>query len=171
VLSATAVGADEETDALARFDPSSQSGQLSSRARDDLRARAIDQIEARPLTGVGFQEIKVAHTIYLQLLASGGPLAFCAFVAFVGGALAAALRPLRRRSLPGGERRLVLALGISLSGWLAAGLASNVLIDGYPYVPVALLLAIGLAHRPEQASDHRGEPAHEGAPKTGGAAA
>ncbi len=160
-LTGVSAGAYEETDALARFDPSSQSGRISIEARAELRERAIDQIEARPLTGVGFQEINTSHTIYLQLLASGGLLAFSAFMLFVVGALAVSWRLVRRRSLPGPERRLVLALGVSFCGWLAGGLASNVLIDGYVYVPVALLLALACHSRPDHASDRDGQRADE----------
>jgi O-antigen ligase len=170
-LTGRSAGQREETDALGRFDQSSASGRVSSRARDDLRERAFDQIQERPLTGVGFQEIKVAHTIYLQLWASGGLLAFSAFVLFAGGGLVVGWRLIRQRSLTSPERRLALALGVSFCGWLAAGLVSNVLTDGYVYVALALLLAIWVGHgRGEHASDRRPDATHHPAPIAGGSA-
>jgi hypothetical protein len=116
---------------------SSNSTSGSDYQRSLQATAAWDQIQARPLQGVGFSVIANAHDIYLELLDAGGVIALAAFAVFCGGVAAAA-----RRAVLGTQREEALALAVAMLVWLANGVFDNQLADKYLYVVPGLLLAL-----------------------------
>ena len=150
VLASTLVVASETSEsALARLGPGSLSAVRSDARRDVVRSEALRQIEARPLTGVGFGSIEGAHSNFLQFLQSGGVLAILAFLLFVGGAVRTGLR-LGRRARTSERRGLALALLGSIGALLVAGVASNDVAGRGLYVPVGLIAALAMIERREK---------------------
>ncbi len=122
------------------------SGGGTAAVSDERRTLGWDQARAdianRPLLGYGFQFVRSAHSVYLQLLQAGGPLALVAFLLFAGGVLRMAVR----LGL-GGERRgppaaLGQALGVAMFVWLLTGIVQNSIFDRFLYVPAGLLLGL-----------------------------
>jgi O-antigen ligase len=110
----------------------------SDNARAELADLALEQFEARPLQGIGFQVIQDAHSIYLQLLAAGGVIAFAAFLTYLWG-----LWDARRRAGP--ERDLATAATVAIAMWLVNGIYDSQLADKYLYVIPAILVALSYA--------------------------
>jgi len=123
---------------------SSLSGSYSNIARQSLAAQAIDDFHYRPLTGIGFDVSTQAHSIYLQVLAAGGILSTVGFVAYIGGVASTV-----RLWVGGRYDALSGALAIATVSWLFNGTVGNDLVDRYPYIPIALLLAVW-HHRSQQ---------------------
>ena len=124
---------------------------------DERRELGYDQawadISRRPHLGYGFEFVRSAHNIYLQLLQAGGPLALAAFALFAWGCLRIAVRLTLDPDLPDGVRALARALGVAFSVWLLTGLVQNSIFDRFLYLPAALLLAlVTVAGRPEPLS-------------------
>ena len=109
----------------------------SNSAREELAELAIDQFEASPIHGVGFGVIQDAHSIYLQLLASGGIIALLCFATYMGGLL---MSTLRLRAGP--ERDVATAIALGLAMWLINGAINSQLADKYLYVLPGLLVAL-----------------------------
>ena len=118
-----------------RLSGADTSGSDFSRAL--VRDVALEQIEARPVQGVGFGVIGDAHNIYLQLLASGGLIAMAAFLTFVGGLFNSA-----RHARAGPQPDAVAAVAVSIGMWLLNGLFDNQVADKYLYVIPGLLVAM-----------------------------
>jgi hypothetical protein len=103
---------------------------------------AYDQFSARPLQGVGFSVITDAHSIYLQLLAAGGIIAFVSFFVFIGGLVGSVVRGLR-----GPLRDEVVAVGIAILVWLVNGVVDNQVGDKYLYLLPGVLYAMARLSR------------------------
>jgi hypothetical protein len=108
----------------------------SDAGRSLLRSLAISQFTSRPFTGVGFAELGAAHTIYIELLATGGVAGLLAFGVFASCCVASGLRAL---GTPNSD--LVAACVVSFVAWLAVGVVENQMTDGYLYVAPGLVLA------------------------------
>jgi O-antigen ligase len=106
--------------------------------RSVLANVAWTQIQARPLTGVGWSQITSAHDIYLELLDSAGAIGLAAFLAFLGGMVASL-----RRALSGPLRNEAIVCAVGILAWLANGVFDNQVADKYLYILPGLLLAIG----------------------------
>jgi hypothetical protein len=107
------------------------SSEISNGTRLSLARQGLADFIHRPVDGVGFQVLVEAHSIYLQLLASGGMILLSVFLIYN----VCAIRELwRARKL---HDELPLALLISMGGWLVIGLVENQLTDRYLYVPAA----------------------------------
>jgi hypothetical protein len=117
----------------------------SNSARDTGFTSALADFASDPLFGAGFSNVHGALNIFLQLLQSGGVLAFGAFAAFTVGTLRTGRRLARDRvaSLP--DRQLALSLVISVVCWLVYSLFQNAIYDRFLYVPAGLILAMYLA--------------------------
>jgi O-antigen ligase len=109
----------------------------SDSQRSQLAQLAIDQFQARPLSGVGFSVIADAHSIYLQLLAAGGVIAMLSFLTYLGGLAASVWR-----AMAGPLRDVAAAAGISIVMWLINGFIDNQLGDKYLFVIPGLLIAL-----------------------------
>jgi O-antigen ligase len=99
-------------------------------------------IQARPLLGYGFENLRGTHNPYLQLLQAGGLLALFSFLLFAVGALTVGVRCGRTADLPPDLRALARGLTSSVAVWLVAVLVLNIFLDRFLYVPVGLLLGI-----------------------------
>lgn len=120
----------------------------SDTQRSQLAHLAIQQFEAKPVQGVGFSVIADAHSIYLQLLAAGGVIAFLSFMTYLGGLAASAWR-----ALAGPQRDVAAAISVSIVMWLINGVIDNQLGDKYLYVIPGLLIALAAVTRAEAVSE------------------
>jgi hypothetical protein len=91
----------------------------------------------------------------VQVWETAGFLGVLALVLYATGVFRTGWRLYRDRRLPRGSPALAGALTISFAVWLIAGLLQNQIADRFIYVPVGLLLGLGLA-----ASAGRPEPDH-----------
>ncbi|HEX3562672.1 MAG TPA: O-antigen ligase family protein [Solirubrobacterales bacterium] len=112
-----------------------------------------------PVTGVGFTVVADAHTLPLQFWETAGFLGVAALILYATGVFRTGLRLYRDRRLPRGSPALAGALTISFAVWLIAGLLENEIADRYIYVPVGLLLGLGLAASAGTRGPDRSEPA------------
>jgi O-antigen ligase len=112
-------------------------GTGSNYQRSLVASLAWSQIQADPLTGVGWAQITGAHDIYLELLNSGGAIALASFLAFLGGMVASL-----RRALSGPLRDEAIVCGVGILAWLANGVFDNQVADKYLYFIPGLLFAI-----------------------------
>ncbi len=132
------------------------SGGGTAAVSDDRRTLGWDQagadISERPLLGYGFQFVRSAHSVYLQLLQAGGPLALVAFLLFAAGVLRMAVRLGRGGDPRGSPAALGQALGVAMLVWLLTGLVQNSIFDRFLYLPAGLLLGLCL-WAPRDAAD------------------
>lgn len=103
---------------------------------------ALSQFANDPLTGIGFNVVRNAHDIYLQLLAAGGLIALSSFGIFVIGVLAVGISLATRASVDPKIRGLAAAVTGSVTVWLVAGVAQNLIYDRFLYVPAGLVLGL-----------------------------
>nr|WP_285600109.1 O-antigen ligase family protein [Kineosporia sp. NBRC 101731] len=113
-------------------------GEASDVGRLEYRDQAILDIQTRPIDGIGIDYITSSHSIYLQMLSSGGIILGLGCAAYFGGMLRVAWR------LRGPERPHISVLLSSTIIWLGVGIIENQLTDRYLYVPVALIAAYQL---------------------------
>ncbi len=125
----------------------------SDTQRSQLAHLAVQQFEARPIQGVGFSVIADAHSIYLQLLAAGGLIAFSSFLIYLGGLASSAWR-----SLAGPQRDVAAAISVSIVMWLINGAIDNQLGDKYLYVLPGLLVALAYVTRPAMVEEAKPIP-------------
>jgi len=116
-------------------------------------------IQARPLLGYGFENLRGTHNPYLQLLQAGGLLALFSFLLFAAGTLTVGVRCGQIADLPPDLRALARGLTTSIAVWLIAVLVLNIFLDRFLYVPVGLLLGIaGLVLRDQALGDRAPQP-------------
>lgn len=132
---------------------SSATGTGSDRQRAEVARQAILDIKHRPLIGVGFDVAGEGHSIYLQAIASGGVLTLIGMIIYISSVV-------RTTNYHRDEmwQTLVIALSTSLLGWLLLGIIENDFADRYPYVSVAMLLAIAAIRADEKAASARRAP-------------
>jgi O-antigen ligase len=122
------------------------SGGGTAAVSDERRTLGWDQaladISNRPLLGYGFQFVRSAHSVYLQLLQAGGPLALVAFALFAGGVLRIAVRLGRGAEGRSPPTALAQALGVGMLVWLLTGIVQNSIFDRFLYIPAGLLLGL-----------------------------
>lgn len=113
-----------------------QTSYLADQERMEFARVTMESIAENPITGNGFASAKLAHSIYLQLVASAGLL---------GAVFAIGLIFMMIRALLAAKRSNdVLAIGVasSYAGYLAAGAFTNILWDRYVWVHLAVLLTL-----------------------------
>lgn len=108
-----------------------------------------------PLTGYGFQVVRGAHNLTLQLLTGGGVLALVGFLIVAQGVARLGVGLARDRTLAPDRRELAVGLLLSLGLFLSISLVTNVIFDRYLYVPVGLLLGLAAIAAGER---HSGRP-------------
>jgi O-antigen ligase len=113
-----------------------QTSYLADQERLEAARVTLDAIAEHPITGNGFATAKLAHSIYLQLVASAGVLG----VIFAVGLIAMMIRAL----LAAKRSNDVLAIGVasSYAGYLAVGAFSNILWDRYVWLHLAVMLTL-----------------------------
>lgn len=110
----------------------------SNAARSEALGQSLDSYLSSPLVGAGFANAIAAHDIYLQVLVSGGPLAFVGFVVFFWRIVrrgARAADRLGRSPL----RSEVAGLIAGVVGYLVIGLLFNALWDRYLWLYLGIL--------------------------------
>lgn len=128
-----------------RFSSAGASG--SNHQRAEVGHQAILDIKHRPLLGIGFDVADQGHSIYLQAIATGGVLTLGALVLYVSGVIRGVRVWVRDEWTP-----TVVATFVSLLGWLTLGIVDNDFADRYPYVPMAMMLAIAAVRMRERES-------------------
>jgi hypothetical protein len=118
------------------------SGASSDASRVADYQQALDEVVGRPLVGHGFEVIRFAHSIPLELLHAGGIIALAAFAIFVIGAVRTGVDLGRDRLVPPELQLLATALTASLGVWVLTALVENLVFDRYLYVPAGLLLGM-----------------------------
>jgi O-antigen ligase len=113
-----------------------QTSYLADQERLELARVTLESIAEHPIVGNGFANAKLAHSIYLQLVASAGVLG----AVFAIGLIAMMIRAL----LAAKRSNDVLAIGVvsSYAGYLAAGAFTNILWDRYVWVHLAVMLTL-----------------------------
>ena len=128
--------------AVNRLTGTSTSVAQSDSTRVERYHVAIADFLSHPIVGVGYQSIRQALDIYLQLAASGGVLALAGFALFVAWVIASD-RALVRTAPPGHLRNLGGALAGAMVVWLVYGLFQNGIYERYLYVAAGLTVAAG----------------------------
>jgi O-antigen ligase len=143
-------------------DSSQANGQRSDQFHESLTI-ALDH----PVTGIGFTVVADAHSLPLQFWETAGFLGIAALILYSAGAIRTGRRLYREQGLPRGSPQLAGALTISFAVWLIAGLLQNEIADRYIYLPVGLLLGLGLvASRRSEPGALEQEPAAAPPPAT-----
>ena len=136
-------------------DSSAANGQRSDQFHESLTIAL-----AHPVTGIGFTVVADAHSLPLQFWETAGFLGIAALIIYAVGTLSTGWRVYRDPGLPRGSPAFVGAVTISFAVWLIAGIGQNEIADRYIFVPVGLLLGLGLA---AQSGRSRGD-VHEAVP-------
>jgi O-antigen ligase len=136
-------------------DSSEANGQRSDQFHESLGI-ALDH----PVTGIGFQVVADAHSLPLQFWETAGFLGIAALILYATGVIQTGLRLYRDpQGLPRGSPLLAAVLTICFAVWLIAGLLQNEIADRYIYVPVGLLLGLGLAAKASPSEEEPSERA------------
>jgi O-antigen ligase len=137
-------------------------GQRSDQFHESLTI-ALDH----PVTGIGFTVVADAHSLPVQVWETAGFLGIVALVLYSAGVFRTGWRLYREQGLPRGSPQLAGVLTISFAVWLIAGFLQNEIADRYIFVPVGLLLGLGLtasAIRSERDRSERDRPEPTPAP-------
>lgn len=110
----------------------------SNEFRSELLSAGIQNVFNSPIRGYGFELVRQAHNVPLQLLLSGGIVACLAYFTIVLGYLREGFR--LTKSAPSKARYDMIGLTLGLIVFLAAGLFGNYVFDRYLYVPAALIM-------------------------------
>jgi O-antigen ligase len=137
---------------------------LANGQRSDQFHESLEIALDHPVTGVGFTVVADGHSLPLQVWETAGFLGIVALVLYSAGVFRTSLRLYREQGLPRGSPQLAGVLTISFAVWLIAGLLQNEIADRYIFVPVGLLLGLGLAARAGRSEPDRVERAPVPAP-------
>jgi O-antigen ligase len=136
-----------------------QTSYLADQERLEAARVTLVAISEHPITGNGFANAKLAHSIYLQLVASAGLLGAVFAIGLICMMIRALLAAKRSNDL--------LAIGVvsSYAGYLAAGAFSNILWDRYVWLHLAVMLTlVARAHSGTGAEALPRQPAATSAP-------
>ena len=139
------------------FGKSDVSSQESDAMRYLLTEDAYRRFWQSPLLGSGYEHIRIAHNIYLQVLVSGGIVGFAGFLLYLGWIGVLYLRLRLSYAKVGKSLWQVNALAACVVVWLVSGLAQPFTLERNCYVAVGLLLALYL-HRNTLQTDTRAMP-------------
>lgn len=121
-----------------RFSSSDSSVRVSNARRADLLEAGVRNFINSPIRGYGFEQVRQAHNVPLQLLISGGIIALVGYLIVVFGYVREGLR-LRKRA-PESMRGYIDGIVLGFIVFLVASLFGNYVFDRYLYVPAALIL-------------------------------
>jgi O-antigen ligase len=136
----------------------------ASTQRFDQLHESIHLAWGHPFTGIGFQVISDAHNLWVQVWETAGLFGILALLLYVIGVFHLGWRLYREAALPRGSPEFVGALTVSFAIWLVSGFLQNPIADRYIYVPVGLLLGMGLVAKARRAEGHGSEPAEVSRP-------
>lgn len=103
--------------------------------------QAVKDIQERPLLGIGYDIAGDGHSVYLQVIASGGLIALAGMVAYVIGVLRTT-----RMHVQGRFDELAYAAMLSVGAWFLLIVFENALVERYMYLPLTVLVVLA-AHR------------------------
>jgi hypothetical protein len=130
----------------------SEAGTAASNSqREMLITQGLRDFFYAPVTGIGFEVLTAAHSVYVQLLASGGLLLLGAMGYFWLGLIRGARRLARQGEILGDF------IFCSTLAWLIVGAIENQLTDRYLYFPTAVAVALLLRLGPVEQDGDRGE--------------
>lgn len=132
-----------------------------------IYSKVWSEIVDRPIVGHGFEYIRGAHDIYLQVLHAGGIIALFGLLTIVFGVV----RTAYRSGASGSEEILVHGFAASSLTWLlGTGVFEPAIYDRYLYVPIALLIACwAVAKREAQVDSQPSTVAESPQPRPEGA--
>jgi len=130
---------------ISRLSGGGDSG-LANGQRSSQFSESLHLALGHPVTGIGYQVVADAHSLPLQFWETAGFLGIMALIIYAWGTFHTAWRLYRDPAgLPRGSPQFIGALSISFAVWLLAGLGQNEIADRYIFVPVGLLLGLGIA--------------------------
>lgn len=132
-----------------RLQDASASATDSDTTRQAVLSESLRLFQTQPVVGYGFDVLRGAHNLVLQLLTAGGVLAFIGYAVVLWTFLERGWSVLRSGSLPPATHTLVVGCLASVGVSLLSSMASNQIIDRYVYVPVALIVAGAMIHAGE----------------------
>lgn len=135
-----------------RLASGSRSAEASDLTRRQAQSDSFQAILERPVIGHGFQVIKGAHNLYLEMAHAGGLIALAAFLFFAGGLLQTGLRMARDQRAPPMWRVESCGLVGAVVAWLTLSLFQASVFDRYLYIPAGIVIAMALVARREAAS-------------------
>jgi O-antigen ligase len=131
----------------------------ASTQRFDQLHESIHLAWGHPFTGIGFQVISDAHNLWVQVWETAGIFGILALLLFVIGVFHLGWRLYRDPALPRGSPEFVGALTVSFAIWLISGFLQNPIADRYIYIPVGLLLGMGLVAKNARSERNSAAPA------------
>lgn len=119
---------------LVRFgDPSAY---VSDEARAMAARQSIEDFRTHPIAGIGFEVLNEAHSLLLEVLATGGVVLLVGLIVYYSGAVRSGFRAHRA-----GYALAGFAVA-SVATFLLMGLFQNQIADRYLYIPIAAICAI-----------------------------
>ena len=116
--------------------------EYSDSLRSNIHSKAVEDFQSSPLYGIGFQNIRVAHNIYLQVLQSSGVIGFAGFALYLFTVFRIAQLGLRRALHDRPLSWTYLSLICAILTWLLAGTNQNAIVERGVCIPIALLLLL-----------------------------
>lgn len=135
----------------ARVNNTTDAAEGSNSIRMEFVRKSIEFVGDRPFGGYGFEWIESAHSIYLQLLVSGGILALVGFFSVYLGYLRRGLN-LRGR-LPDDLEAIGAAAIAAMIAHLVMGIVQPDILDRYLYLPAGLIMALAAIQAARRSSD------------------
>lgn len=135
----------------------SSSVNTSDTARLGHYSEALQAFFNRPLTGYGFEGLRGAHNIVLELLSSGGPLALAGYFVIIGGTLSAAHMVYSR--IPSDQNIDVLGIVGAIVVFLVVSMVDNASLDRFVYLPIGITLGLVFMVQRENVRDREHGPA------------
>lgn len=133
----------------------SSSANTSDTARLSHYSEALQAFYKRPLTGYGFEGLRGAHNIILELLSSGGPLALVGYFVVIGGVLSAA-RVVHAR-IPANVNIDILGIVGAIVVFLVVSMVDNASLDRFVYLPIGIMLGLYFLVQHESVRDRQHE--------------
>jgi O-antigen ligase len=133
-----------DVSSLSRFTDSDLSAQIADEHRAAALRESIDLVAARPWLGYGFQVVRAAHNVVLQILAAGGILALIGYCIAIVGATRVAWR-MSRSQIPDDLRITAQGLFATMIVWVCSSLLQNNIADRFLYAPIALIVGLWAA--------------------------
>jgi len=116
--------------------------EYSDSVRSNVHTKALEDFQDSPLYGVGLQNIRFAHNIYLQVLQSSGVIGFSGFLLYLFIIFRIAQFGLRNALHDRPLSWTYLSLICAILTWLLAGTNQNAIVERGVCIPIALLLLL-----------------------------
>ncbi len=127
-------------DQLLRFGSNNSNAADSDSERGILASQALNDFFHFPVAGIGIKHIADAHSVYLQLISSGGLILLFAMLVYWIGCI--------RNGIALTRLGVTIApfLTIGVIAWMMLGIVENPISDRYLYYTVACIAGLASAH-------------------------